>query len=716
MKKPVSTRINKIASSFAYSLIPAVVVIFFTLAFIPLSTYTSFFQTQLTTDLSQEYIAMNGDAQSTLVLGMSKELTEYLNSVEKVFSLVENYTRKTLLENKTSNVRSYYYGELTPTPEFSERYNTTVDFQRSVVKVYASGDENNWSKQIIHEINVTANLDLLLPTLFGLLEETISIQVGTPAGVLRTFPNYNFNATEDFRQKDWYLKAANSSDMIYSTAKVDNQLHSIYLTISKSLYFKDQLLAVVALNFEVKSIQSMLYSPAQASQNYQAVMDRNKHIVAHSNVDLNDFLWNSSYYSTLNMTQLYSPSASHEQYLNFSVQEFNQQIVNTDSSTIIITANVVKGFEFIILSVRELNKQVVQGSYELSDVLPVPFAVISILGIIGVIILRKYGFLKKITLEEVLEKLGQTPMSIEEASQLAADKIREKGMKIRTTISETLSFDEGLAFLSNPQQAIEEKISEKMDTAIELVDQKLETLFNPIEKLETFIGKIHGKSEDYSELASKIRDRKIDLNNLLRGDYSELSGLTKAEIVATIFQSQELLDLLLLSRLLNKEPEAIKAWIDILPDSIGVTTKGNNVIIDQSKLRKNLGRIVAEYNSGDFEVISQLLLIKEKAERIPSDLINEFLSSDTYDVSKYETIRNNRFVFLAALLLKSERIPLAALSSLLAISEETLSEIVERIPEEYGIKLDHSQTIVINPDTRDQTYIPLLYLLRNILE
>lgn len=671
IKKPKAN--HNLMNAVAYSLLPLLLVILVTIVSIP--AMQPYMDTKLTVDLTDEYVQFIKNNQIQVVTDFGTELENTIANLLVLTKLIANYTQQTLAENTSATSDSYYYGDLTPTPEYSEKYNASVDFSRTSYMVYPQTAPANRSAVMNQSIAVTANLDVLLPAFYNYYANIYSIQVAVSSGIIRTYPFYRYQ-TSDYRVSEWYNNSKLSTDVQISTPWIDSQLEKVMLSVYVGIY-DPTFEAAVVIHFALDALQQLVHTASSTSHTF--LTDKDGHIVAHTLLPIVTSGWNTSYYANTSLNVIEDSNANFTQILAAQTTNYTQYTLNINNVTSILTTQKLQYAGLFFGVIQTLSVQTVTGAYSLMSLLAIPLSAFVIISLLMALIFRRYGFLKGLTLEDVLEK-ANIPLSVDEAGEMITDKVKEQGIKLRATISEKASLDNIVDKVVNIDEVIIEKVDEKLDAV-------LDPLQNLEEKLDSFQQKINKIAAATIE---KVQNIPVDINKLIRGDYSDIANLNKSEILSSVLlnaKSSESsgspeIDALLVAKLLNIDSATLEMWVNTLPPEVGVSIESGIIKVNPQQLKQSVEKLMTLYEQVDFEQMQEIatLLSQLDLTSIDPDAIQQG------DFSSLSSLTDKREV-LAALLMNAESLPLAKVADATGVNAELLQKYVEKIPANYGISL-----------------------------
>lgn len=96
-------------------------------------------------------------------------------------------------------------------------------------------------------------------------------------------PDNNFDCTT----REWYTKALETKELVYSSPNVDYKTGDMVVYVSKAIYNGDKLYGVVSMDIKINALQEMIQKESELEGSYSLIVDKDNNIVIHHSDEFN---------------------------------------------------------------------------------------------------------------------------------------------------------------------------------------------------------------------------------------------------------------------------------------------------------------------------------------------------------------------------------------------------------------------------------------------
>jgi len=206
----ISGGIQKFITVFSVSMIPVLIAI----SIIGVSLFYVEHTTRI--DLYGDYVLEVEKNQELLLNSSKRNFIESFTGLKRTAEIVDRHLADLIEQNTSQALNSYYYNQTIDGKdlnlEFSKKHNLDVDFHRSSYFVYQQPVYGNWSAEVNQSIQMSSNLDLILPAVYSTFPEILWMDLVFNTGVVRGYPYVERNITDyNLNQFDWYTETVSKN-------------------------------------------------------------------------------------------------------------------------------------------------------------------------------------------------------------------------------------------------------------------------------------------------------------------------------------------------------------------------------------------------------------------------------------------------------------------------------------------------------------------------
>ncbi|MCY3412906.1 MAG: cache domain-containing protein [Candidatus Heimdallarchaeota archaeon] len=637
------------------SLIPVILILVGTIAGIFL------FPNEITVDVTNEYELDLQDDLYQEAFQATRSFDALMNRFINTLTLAEEVVIKNYQDGNPSSIRSFAFDETTNYPEFSDKYNLTVDFSVSSYKVFGE-----LTAAVNSSITSTAGIDAYLPSLYLGMDELFYIQVAYENGLQRMYPHgiQNIN-TQNHIQSDWYNKTMEEITPVISDPFVSEITNDLMIRVSTKVSTHTEEFGVVSVVFRFDTFLTMFNKIMKRDNQDAFLMNLNKTVFYHTSFQVKTHKW-------------------EQQYINQSIYYFEDNTVGLNSS---ITETIATGqstgvsnsslfvliksnsSSFIIGTIIPENTAVILGQFALIDILAIPVTFIIIFFAISFGILKKYGMVKTIDLEKLAEMdivgsiMDNIPTDTDALVNLVSEKIDEKTAEIIEKVE-----DLGEEGIEKGFGKLEEQVLDKIDNVIDTGIEKLEAAEKTaIEKRDAFADAVFDKGE---QLAGQLTAMGVDFEQIKQGDFRSVKNVVaNSKRLEVLLTTTEKIDVGKFAEMMKQDPAVIKHWVDKLPPEYGITMDDEDFLyLENEKIVANFPAVLKSYTGIDLGEVN-----------VDACLQGDFssISNITEDAEKFGKIIST-----------TDSINIEELAASVSEDPETLRKWASQLPPEYGFSLE----------------------------
>ncbi len=588
----------------AYSFLPLVLIL--------LGTYGGiyFLSPNIVADLSEEFHEELEAEHLYLSVEKASQLETLLQSLEQGLDFLgEKY--EDVLEEFTDTERPSYYHDvlqdkLSPRPEFSEKYNNTVDFSVSSYYINPSLNFTDLSSQVRGAIQVTSIMDLSFITLYETRDDIDWIRLTIDNNVEREYPFYGpkdpsynpFNTTTYNT-----TVATNSSEIIYSAPYRDTITNRTLITLSRGILVNDVFRGTVSIAYQLSAVSSTMSQLTDVDN--RSFLLRQNEVVYHSNYSTTSQVLNETGY----LNSIYDFETNTTEFnslLEDATSELTTDVIDYGDAVYFVSVITVRSFVFGFVT-EDVQPEII-GTFDLVTLLIAPLLVIGFFLTLIVLLLRRYGILRNVGLETLM-KLEQSltdkidkisDLDVEDIGETIRDEIKDRGEELRDQTEQGLGqkIDEVKSQISNVDKVVAAKINEKLDSFENRLVRSAEGNFaNPTEfaqqakdKLNLPVDRIINLVTDPASFVARQGEAfDLDLTNT-----EEILKLpNKTSRLASILMNQNSMaktDFISLTQVPENELDPI---LNIMPEETGITSDTESISFDKDKISPNMVKVLS---------------------------------------------------------------------------------------------------------------------------
>ncbi len=243
------------------------------------------FSVKSSTGLGQETLKISKSALESLAQdGLQRIATDRANLCNAEFKEVEGAVNvladisEKLWANPTlyPRNRSYSAAQQPPNPKLSSvyQYPIGVDF-----------------KKVKSDLELSSAMDSIFMPFIANNSNINDFNLATPDGLFRRFPWGTVADDYDVRKRDWFKRAVESGKGGWSTPYIGVIAKNLRINYSKPIYRNKKLVAVVAINVPLQTINERIISTRLNNQGSAVLVDNNRKIIAREGMITNSENW-----------------------------------------------------------------------------------------------------------------------------------------------------------------------------------------------------------------------------------------------------------------------------------------------------------------------------------------------------------------------------------------------------------------------------------------
>jgi sigma-B regulation protein RsbU (phosphoserine phosphatase) len=146
-------------------------------------------------------------------------------------------------------------------------------------------------KRIKNDLELSSAMDFFFEPFIANNSNISDFNLATPEGLFRRFPWGTVSPDYDVRKREWFKRAIETGEAGWSAPYIGVIAKNLRINYSKPIYRKKKLVAVVAINVLLKTINERIISTRLNNLGSAVLVDRNLNIIAREGMSTNAENW-----------------------------------------------------------------------------------------------------------------------------------------------------------------------------------------------------------------------------------------------------------------------------------------------------------------------------------------------------------------------------------------------------------------------------------------